>query len=96
MKNALDVLEENGAIIEYVDPKLPDNILDAAGTYLTALWGTSLKEIARGKEELLCAYTQKADITNEFSITMPVTTKNINFSKIKKNGICDWCSYFLT
>ena len=25
-----------------------------------------------------------ADITNEFSITMPVTTKNINFSKINK------------
>ena len=59
MKNALNLLEENGATVEYVDLKLPDNILDAAGTYLTALWGTSLKEIAKGKEELLCAYTQK-------------------------------------
>ena len=30
MKNALNLLEENGAIVECVDPKLPDDILDAA------------------------------------------------------------------
>ena len=57
LKNALNVFKEHGATVEYVEPGLPDNMLDAAGTYLTCLWGTSLKEIAKDNEKLLCAYS---------------------------------------
>ena len=87
MKNALNVLEENGAIIEYVDPKLPDNMLDAAGTYLTALWGTSLKEIAKGKEELLCSYTQKfIEVSKEKTLSELVHCNNVAWDAYAKFG----------
>ena len=87
MKNALNLLEENGAIVECVDPKLPDDILDAAGTYLTALWGTSLKEIAKGKEELLCAYTQKfIEASKEKTLSELVHCNNVAWDAYSKFG----------
>jgi len=38
---------------------LPDDLLDAAGMYLSCLWGTALKEEAKDRNHLLSPYTKK-------------------------------------
>jgi len=87
LKNALNVFKEHGAIVKYVDPKLPDNMLDAAGTYLTALWGTSLKEIAKDKEEFLCAYTKKfIEVSKEKKLSELVHCNNVAWEAYSKFG----------
>ena len=61
--------------------------MDAAGTYLTALWGTSLKEIAKGKEELLCAYTQKfIEASKEKTLSELVHCNNVAWDAYAKFG----------
>ena len=87
LKNALKVFSDQGAVVEYVDPDLPNNMLDAAGTYLTCLWGTSLKEIAKDKEELLCDYTKKfIEVSKENSLSELVQSNNIAWDAYAKFG----------
>ena len=87
LKNALKVFSDQGAVVEYVDPDLPNNMLDAAGTYLTCLWGTSLKEIAKDKEELLCDYTKKfIEVSKENSLSELVQCNNIAWDAYAKFG----------
>jgi len=87
LKNALNVFKEHGATVEYVEPGLPDNMLDAAGTYLTCLWGTSLKEIAKDNEKLLCAYTEKfIEASKEKTLTELVHCNNVAWDAYTKFG----------
>ena len=87
LKNALKVFSDQGAVVEYVDPDLPNNMLDAAGTYLTCLWGTSLKEIAKDKEELLCDYTKKfIEVSKENTLSELVQCNNIAWDAYAKFG----------
>lgn len=87
LKNALKVFSDQGAVVEYVDPDLPNNMLDAAGTYLTCLWGTSLKEIAKDKEELLCDYTKKfIEVSKEKTLSELVQCNNIAWDAYAKFG----------
>ena len=87
LKNALKVFSDQGAVVEYVDPDLPNNMLDAAGTYLTCLWGTSLKEIAKDKEEHLCDYTKKfIEVSKENTLSELVQCNNIAWDAYAKFG----------
>ena len=87
LKNALKVFSDQGAVVEYVDPDLPNNMLDAAGTYLTCLWGSSLKEIAKDKEELLCDYTKKfIEVSKEKNLSELVQCNNIAWDAYAKFG----------
>ena len=87
LKNALKVFSDQGAVVEYVDPDLPNNMLDAAGTYLTCLWGTSLKEIAKDNEELLCDYTKKfIEVSKEKTLSELVQCNNIAWDAYAKFG----------
>jgi len=87
LKDALKVFSDQGALIEYVEPDLPNNMLDAAGTYLTALWGNSLKEIAKDKEKLLCAYTKKfIEVSKEKTLSELVHCNNVAWDSYAKFG----------
>jgi len=59
LKKSIKFFSDHGAITEYVELDLPDDLLDAAGMYLSCLWGTSLKEEAADKNDLLSPYTKK-------------------------------------
>ena len=87
LKDALKVFSDQGAVVEYVEPGLPNNMLDAAGTYLTALWGTSLKDIAKNKEDLLCAYTKKfIEVSREKTLSELVHCNNVAWDSYAKFG----------
>ena len=87
LKSALNILTDLGAVVEYIDPDLPDNLLDAAETYLNCLWGTSLKDIAKNKEDLLCAYTKKfIEVSKEKTLSELVDCNNIAWDAYSKFG----------
>ena len=87
LKNALKMFTDHGAIVEYVDLNLPDDILDAAGMYLSCLWGTSLKEDAKNKEDLLCAYTKKfIELSKQRTLSDLVHCNNVAWDSYEKFG----------
>ena len=87
LKDSLKIFSDTGAVVEYVEPDLPNDILDAAGTYLTALWGTSLKDIAKNKEDLLCAYTKKfIEVSKEKTLSELVHCNNVAWDSYAKFG----------
>ena len=59
LHRSIKLFTENGAIAENVNLDWPDDIIDATEIYLNSLWGTSLFEEAKGKEDMLCTYTKK-------------------------------------
>ena len=87
LKDTLKVFSDQGAVVEYVEPGLPNDMLDAAGTYLSALWGTSLKDIAENKEDLLCAYTKKfIEVSKEKTLSELVHCNNVAWDSYAKFG----------
>jgi len=87
LKNALKIFSDQGAHVDYVDLNLPKDLLDATGTYLCSLWGTSMKEIAKNKEDLLCDYTKKfIEISKKSTLSDLVYCNDVAWDSYAKFG----------
>ena len=87
LNNAINIFTDLGAVVEKVNLGLSNKILDATEVYLNSLWGTSLREEVKGKEEFLSSYTKKyLDHSKERSLSDFINCNIVAWDAFSKFG----------